>query len=69
MANHHITAAFLERNQPDLYVGHDSALWLQKLSCAKLDVVKPEKALGFEAIIGGARRVREALAFKEGCKG
>jgi nitrogenase molybdenum-cofactor synthesis protein NifE len=61
VANPHIAAAIMERELPELYIGHGHTAWLQKLSCAKLKSVKPESALGFEAVSGGAENVKNAF--------
>lgn len=65
VANHHITQAFMSRQLPDLYIGHGSSLWVKKFPCARLDTVKPENTMGFEAVAGGADRVRNALLLQK----
>ena len=55
----------MSRQLPDLYIGHGSSLWVKKFPCARLDTVKPENTMGFEAVAGGADRVRNALLLQK----
>ena len=65
VANQHITAAIVERDAPDLYIGHGNAAFLQRLHCPKLESVLSENLFGYEAIREAADRIRLSLQAAE----